>query len=224
MAPHTCRSCFLLGCIFCCRGKRLSSDAAVLANAKTRPHKGAEPRQFLITKLAFGVHLLHFVFLAIDNICKTLSACAVSQPGRFKVLIFLPRRMRTWNGRVLPVGWTWCWICGWPVRASHFRRREEVPEQDHIGVSNAAYVHRNALPSVDDIKKDGLHSFIPGWNGPPMPPQPQSQARKAMKKPAASIDDRKPKLSVLKKKPAASGMHVRACADETSSLRRKNKK
>ena len=110
------------------------------------------------------------------------------------------------------------------MRASHFRRRDEVPEQQHIEVSDAAYVHRNAPPSVDDIAKEGLQEFIPGWNPAPMPPQPQSQARKPMKKPAASNDDRKPKLLVLKKKPAASGMHVQPGMDDASSSRNKNKK
>ena len=66
-------------------------------------------------------------------------------------------------------------------------------------VINAAYVHHNALPSVDDIGKEGLQEFISGWNRPPMPPQLQSQARKAMKTTAASNDNRKPKLSVLNK-------------------------
>ena len=129
--------------------------------------------------------------------------------------------MRTFNGRVLPVGWTWCWICHWPVRASHYRRRDEVPEQQHIGVSEAAYVHRNALPSADDIANAGLLEFIPGLQPAPPPPQPQSEARKPMKKPAASNDDRKPKSSVLKKKPAASSRHVRPGIDKTSRHHKK---
>ena len=45
------------------------------------------------------------------------------------------------------------------MRASHYRRALGqcgiIPEQEHIGVSRAPDVHRNALPSVDDIEKDG---------------------------------------------------------------------
>ena len=132
--------------------------------------------------------------------------------------------MRTKNGKVMPVGWTWCWTCGWPLRASHYRRAFNqfgiIPEQEHIGVSRAPDVHRNALPSVDDIETEGLQEFIPGWNLPQTPSQPQSQVRKQIKEPAPSNIDRKPKLSVVKKKPAAKDMHVRACIDENSSLRK----
>ena len=137
--------------------------------------------------------------------------------------------MRTKNGKVMPVGWTWCWTCGWPLRASHYKRAFNqsgiIPEQEHIEISRAPDVHGNALPSADDIEREGLQEFIPGWNLPQTPSQPQSQVRKQIKKLASSKADRKPRLSGVKKKPAAMDMHVRACIDEVSRFgESKNKK
>ena len=125
-------------------------------------------------------------------------------------LLTVVAEMRTWLGRVLPPGWTWCWVCGWPVRASHYNvRKSEVPESDHRHGNREAFAHGQALPYLADIEKGGLWGFIPGW---PVEegsvPKPRKASVVVLKKPAATTVLKKPaavtkKTKMLQKKPAA---------------------
>ena len=125
-------------------------------------------------------------------------------------LLTVVAEMRTWLGRVLPPGWTWCWVCGWPVRASHYNvRKSEVPESDHRHGNREAFAHGQALPSLADIEKGGLRGFVPGW---PVEegsvPKPRKASVVVLKKPAATTVLKKPaavtkKTKMLQKKPAA---------------------